>query len=218
MSRRRLGILELGNFSTRYYLGRIEELTTDVSIDVFKHKMDFSTINAHLPSDFDRLKPLLSGGLSALNHCDVGIIPNITLHETFDRLEPSSTRVSLAHAVHESVRSLSTAKVSHAAILGSAYTSKSPYWSDALESQNISQIKLDCDTVEHADAFRRKVYHGIETPEEIATFQAEVIRLTLRKPLILACTELSLYAPQVPGVLFDCTSIQIETAIARLHT
>lgn len=153
--------------------------------------------------------------MGSLGRCDVAIIPNITLHETLDRLDTSNLPVNVSHAVEETLKQLSGAGTEQVAVLGSSYTMASPYWTKALAGKKIDHIALTQNIGDQVDEFRRKVYAGEETAGDVEIFRNTVVETSQFVPIVIACTELSIYAPRKLDAVFDCAIIQIEAAIER---
>ena len=86
-----IGILGLGSRSTLFYIKELHKkihlLLGDYhTFPCLVYNIDFNTINPYLPNQFDKLVPKLKEYLDQLFKLKITvcIIPNITLHETYD--------------------------------------------------------------------------------------------------------------------------------------
>ncbi len=213
---RGIGLLSLGERSTAYYLSRICELSGARAVPVLLEEMNFDIINKHLPCNFPELEPALQDGLNRLSECDVVVIPNMTLHETFDRLPTLSAAARVIHPVDETLACLGNAQADNAVVLGSAHTMTSPYWADALRNMGVNPTSASGKTVAIVDAFRLKVYARTETAEDVKIFQDRILEYSHVCPVIVACTELSMFTEKKERNIFDAAEIQIKTAIHRV--
>lgn len=209
----KIGMLGLGRDATTYYYEKLGTRIGAENIALFS--LDFDTINAHLPNNFDCLEPALSDGLKAVQTCKAIIIPNITLHETFDRLNAPLSDLPIMHPVHLTLARLKQAKLTTAALLGSTYTMRSLAWKQAFKDYGIEPFVLPDTTAQVMDDFRCTVYAGLQTDADILQFQNRVKTYSEKVPVIIACTELSLFAPRAIDTLFDTAEIQINEAVKR---
>ncbi|WP_017931821.1 aspartate/glutamate racemase family protein [Robiginitomaculum antarcticum] len=211
-----IGLLKLGERSTSYYLSRIRALLGAKTVPVVVNDMNFDLINAHLPNHFSVLEPALRNGLNTLSCCDVVVIPNMTLHETFDRLPAPRAAVPVIHPVDETLAHLKSVQIDHVVVLGSAHTMTSTYWANALKSISVKPMPVSEKAIALVDAFRLKVYTRTETPEDINHFRDCVLELSRICPVIIACTELSIFTVRNEPNVFDAAEIQIDAAINRV--
>jgi len=210
-----LGILGLDERTTRFYLDRLMSLIGKAEINIILKEIDFESINKHLPSKYFRLKPLLHKALSTFPTCNAIIVPNMTLHETFDQLSGLEPSFPLVHPVHETVKSLLSNGVNRVSVVGSYHTTHAPYWATHLNTAGIEMLPVDEDASRAIDTFRKQVYAGEETPMMIKVFQTTLRDILHSRPIILACTELSLHTPIKESGIFDAVDIQIQAALRR---
>lgn len=211
-----IGLLGLDSRSTAYYYERLSPCTEGHELSV--EFINFNKINELLPDKFDRIAPLLQSGLNKLRRCDIAIIPNITLHETFDRLDKSELHVSVTHAVKETAAYLRTKKIERLALFGSYYTMNSPYWTSILDRHGISKIDVPEDIMRNIDNFRQKVFANEQSELDVIGFKNHISTFTQSCHVVLACTELSPYSPKGLRSVTDAVDIHISKAISRANS
>ena len=102
-----VGLLSLGCRSVQFYNEQMRAIYSEKK-SLKSHlaptniTSDFNAINSHLPNQFEYLEPLLQKNidLAVKEKVSVLIIPNITLHETLDRLAEKSNnlpKIKIAH-------------------------------------------------------------------------------------------------------------------------
>ena len=89
------------------------------------------------------------------------------------------------------------------------------YVSNALEKLGIQVHFPDSVTIETIDGYRKEVYAGTVTREAIEIFHSKMKNLSEVMPIIIACTELSIYTVTNKNII-DMVELQVRDAINRL--
>lgn len=209
-----LGILRLGNKSTLFYLNELKTiLNKEINQDNSLLKIvdtDFTEINNLLPNPSKELDEIIRNYLNEL--CALGIktvlIPNITLHETIDRLK---TDVHIAHPVHSTISEIKKHNQKDVFLFGSSYTMQSNYIKSIFEKSNINILLPSEKDRQHIDDIRKQVYNESVTKDILENFHLILDKYS-SKSIVIACTELSLLTPKKTNV-FDMARIQVNDAI-----
>lgn len=208
------GVLGLGSASTQYYLNAIHEKFRKNKDDfstcpLILYQIDFQEINPYLPNQFSILIPKLDQYFSKI--LDLGIsnllIPNITLHETLDQME---LPFQIYHPVDLTLKYLKQDKISKFFLFGTLYTMNSDYLKNRFLAEGIALLKPDESDQKWLDDFRKKVYYKKESPIEIEDFKNLVKKYSKENPVVIGCTELSLYALRNTPSCIDMANLQIE--------
>lgn len=210
----RKGVLGLGSVSTAYYLHRIHEKYNAKNEEfstcpLVLYQVDFQQINPYMPDQFQHLEPALSSYLEEVKSMDIShlLIPNISLHETLDRLE---SPVHICHAVEEALRFLKQKNIVTLTIFGTSYTMNSTYLQGKFSKENIELIVPQKDDHEWIDLFRKKVYAEKATATEVEYFQGLITKYNRQMPVLLACTELSVFSMRANEMCVDMVELQID--------
>ena len=220
----KLAILGLGSRSTAFYIEQLNSKYAAIkkgysTCPFTLLNADFQDINPYLPDQFEllakNLKPYLRG-IEDLNP-DMLIIPNITLHETFD-LMPSilEPRIKVVHPVNVTVEELLADDQNRVVLFGSGYSMKAPYLTSYFQSHSITIARPDADQMKFIDSFRRNIYLGTESQDDIDRYLSLVEYYTSESALVIGCTELSLYSRNGNSNLYDMAQIQMDTALRML--
>lgn len=208
------GVLGLGEASTAYYLNQIhqnfnernEEFST---CPLLLYQIDFQEINPFLPDQFEELIPRATEYLNKIS--DLGIskllVPNITLHETLDQTTHS---IELCHPVQLTVEHLIKNKISEIVVFGTLYTMHSEYLKRNFLEAGINIIPPESEDQLWIENFRKKVYKKESTANEIEAFQNLIKKYMQEKPVIVACTELSIHSLKKESHCIDMADLQIE--------
>ena len=208
------GVLGLGAVSTAFYLKEIhrkyQERHEEFSTCPFLlYQIDFQEINPFLPNQFSVLIPKLEAYLKEIS--DLGIsrllVPNITLHETLDQIK---TPLEICHPVDFTLKYLEDNKISEVYLFGTLYTMNSEYLKLKFSAKNIKILKPSDSEQKWIDDFRKKVYLEKATSTEIEDFQNLIRKYSEKKPVVIACTELSIFAPKENPSCIDMMDLQIE--------
>ncbi|RFC55637.1 aspartate/glutamate racemase family protein [Brumimicrobium aurantiacum] len=212
-----LGILGLGSYSTLYYIEQLNKsyLQKQGGYSTFPFKMlntNFNTINTLLPNTSSALDQIVAEYIEELEQLNINaiLVPNITLHETLDRLE---IQLPIHHPVRLTRQKVAEEKCKEAVVFGSYYTMDSDYLRSAFKTANIILVPPSASDAEFIDLVRRKVYQQEESPEMIQQFNEMVNQYADKHAVIIACTELSVALRVKHKHIFDMAAIQIESAI-----
>ncbi len=96
-------ILGLGERSTQFYISTLHRLYHEKlggfhTFPFVLYQIDFNTINPFLPNQFDKLIPEMKNILQMILDVNASqyLIPNITLHETLDKI---NHQIDMVHPV-----------------------------------------------------------------------------------------------------------------------
>ncbi len=212
-----IGILGLGSRSTCYYITLLNQYYNEIkggysTCPFILYNSDFDKINPYLPNQFESLKQELSKSIERIKSLNIGtlLIPNITLHETFDKL---NSNIPITHPVKLAIEAIINSGQKNVYLFGSKYTMESEYISVSLKKSGINILNLDNDTVAFIDNFRQSVYKGIESPNDTKKFIVLQKQLSKTAPVVMACTELSVFAEEET---IDMVRLQVKTALAKI--
>ncbi|WP_054112681.1 aspartate/glutamate racemase family protein [Marinagarivorans algicola] len=218
-----LGLLDLGERTVEFYKAEIARQYAEkighplVAGGLHIVPADFSEINTHLPNQFAALKPLMADNIkqSVMAGIRVLIMPNITLHETIDQLEPALMRgLKIIHPVLASVRRLQAEKVKAITLIASGYSSTSPRLAQYFNQHDIAIIRPSTEHIACIDEIRKNTYLGKETDENKKTYHRLITHYQQSSPVVVACTELSLLLnAKAIDTVFDTARLQIEAAL-----
>lgn len=222
MKGKSIGILGLGNRSTLFY---IDELNKKFNAH-FKgystcpfilYNIDFEKVNPYLPNQFNKLKPLLSLYVNNIKKLGVNflLVPNITLHETIDKID---TSLDIAHPVLLTIDKLMESEQVEAVIFGSLYTMESTYLKYSFQQKEILLIEPKEAHKKFIDYFRKQIYYEQETEKDMEEYRRLLILYSKEHPVVIACTELSIFSPSGHLNLFDMASLQIEKVLELFKT
>lgn len=208
------GVLGLGAASTAFYLQEIhrkfnlknEEFST---CPLLLYQVDFQEINPFLPNDFLQLVPILKLVIADVKKLAITkiLVPNITLHETLDKIDLPFT---ICHPVKLTISYFKENNLQKAVLFGTNYTMNSSYLKTNFAA---GFIELNVPTAEdqlEIDQFRKKVYLKEESTEDIKKYQSLINKYAACAPIIIACTELSMYSAGINGNCIDMAELQIE--------
>ena len=216
----KLGLLGLGSRSTLYYIERLNNSYQKKyggysTCPFVLYNANFELLNPYLPNDFRTLEPNLSSILENLGSikAEQWIIPNITLHETYDRLE---NKINILHPIELGIQAVKNSSSSTAVLFGSRYSMTSNYIKQAFETKGIKIIKPTKTEMEDIEAMRNKLYSASETAKDIRVFETLRAKYLEHYPVIIACTELSLLSNIDSKYLIDLAYLQINAAVQNL--
>ncbi|KIA90150.1 aspartate/glutamate racemase family protein [Kaistella jeonii] len=208
------GVLGLGNASTEYYLKRIHEKyklknKEFSTCPLLLYQIDFQEINLYLPDQFSVLIPKLENYFSKILELGISklLVPNITIHETLDQMK---LPFDIFHPVNLTLDYLKKNEISEATLLGTLYTMNSEYLKAKFQKEGISLLKPAASDQKWIDNFRKKIYNEEESPSEILVFQDLIKKYIVESNVIIACTELSLFALKNDSSCIDMANLQIE--------
>ena len=208
------GVLGLGEASTAYYLNQIHQKFNACN-EVFStcplllYQVDFQEINPFLPDQFEELIPRVIEYLNKISELGISklLVPNITLHETLDQITHS---IELCHPVQLTIEHLIKNKISEVVVFGTLYTMNSDYLKRNFSEAGIKVIPVESEDQLWIDDFRKKVYNKECTDYEVAAFKNLIKIYMKQKPVVIACTELSMYCLKNENHCIDMADLQIE--------
>lgn len=207
------GILGLGSVSTNYYLQRIHQKYKDNNQEfstcpLLLYQIDFQELNPFLPNDFKVIKPKLQHYLREVQNLGISkiLIPNITLHETLDQIKSS---VKICHAVDLTLKFLKENNMSSITLFGTNYTMNSAYIQGKFKLENIAIVLPQKEDQLWIDDFRKAVYTTSATPSQQLEFHNLIQKYGQENPVVLACTELSVFSLKEESVCVDMAELQI---------
>lgn len=208
------GVLGLGEASTAYYLNQIHQKFNECN-EVFStcplllYQVDFQEINPFLPDQFEELIPRVIEYLNKISKLGISklLVPNITLHETLDQITHS---IELCHPVQLTIEHLIKNRISEFVIFGTLYSMNSEYIKRNFSEAGIIIIPAESEDQLWIDDFRKKVYKKESTEDDIAAFQKLIKKYMQQKPVVIACTELSIHCLKKEADCIDMADLQIE--------
>ncbi|WP_308993386.1 aspartate/glutamate racemase family protein [Mariniflexile litorale] len=214
-----IAILGLGSRSTLFY---IEELNTRYqkqlgnyhTFPCLLYNIDFNTINPFLPDRFDVLVPQLTLYLNHLftfpiNHC---IIPNITLHQTYDSAQ---LKHPILHPIKLVIDFIKNNEIENVTIIGSKYSMEGSYISAQLKEEYIQTYIPKAEDIEAFDTLRQKIYNRTETFQDIEKYKTLINHYSKQTHILIACTELSILHQKIQSNnrVIDLALLQIEKVL-----
>ncbi len=210
----KLAILKLGKYSTQFYLQRLSQLNIKLI------ETDFKLINANLPNNFAQLELLLRPYLEALiedKSISRILIPNITLHETLDKLY-SDFPLPYVHPIKDTIEEIKQHKHNEVILIGSLYSMNAPYIQDYFAKHSIKVLKPSEKEQLFIDNYRKKIYAGAATEFDNIIFNDILYKYQKKTSIIIACTELSIQTStkQSAYCCYNMALIQIKNALSAL--
>ena len=173
---------------------------------------DFTAINNLLPKPSDALQDMLKPHLMQLRSVDHLLVPNITIHETLDRLFPlPDTRVSLVHPLKLTIKQLQKKKIDRVLLIGSKYTMQPGYISNAMLAAGITCQYPEPPDIDQIDRYRRSIYNREDTPAMSRVFMNLLESYSQDLTVILACTEFSMVYDGSKENIMDMARVQVES-------
>jgi len=216
----KLGVLGLGSRSTLYYLSELNRLYHQEKGDYSTCPLvllntDFNAINSLLPNRSKALDAILQTYVYEIEafHIQQLLIPNITLHETTDRLLITK---NVLHPVHLSLKKIKEKHWNKVVLFGSLFSMNATYLKDQFKANGIEVLLPSQDDMQCIDLVRQDIYSGTETTELIKKYHSIINFYTAQYPVILSCTELSVLKPKGNKNLLDMADVQIEEAIKQV--
>jgi aspartate racemase len=208
------GILGVGAYSTQYYLGEIQRKFNEKNQEFstypyLLYQIDFQEINPFLPNQFSVLKPKTESILNEIYKLGIKVllVPNITLHETLDRIK---SPIKLYHPVRLTIDYLIKNQISKVTLFGTFYTMHSEYLKQKFNKNNI-QIVVPSDVhQEWLDNFRKVIFNQTFTLDQIEIYQDLIKEYSVENPVVIACTELSVFALKNSSTCIDMVDLQIK--------
>lgn len=208
------GILGLGKESTAYYIQQIHhqyhlERDPYSTCPLLLYQIDFQEINPFLPNDFSTLIPIIEVCLRQISELGITklLVPNITLHETLDRMV---LPLQLCHPVTLTLEYLNQNNISEVYLFGTKYTMNSECIHQKFEEDGIKVKSPTGADQMWLDDFRKTVYEVRQTAESISIFQNMIKTYGEHLPVVIACTELSIFSLKENSYCIDMMDLQIE--------
>lgn len=216
MSNGMLGILGLGSRTTQFYIQELNRMFQAKkggysTCPFILLNTDFHKINTLLPEPSLELDQIVQQYIQSLEQLgvDILLIPNITLHQTIDRLKVST---SLLHPLQICATKLLEQDIKKVTLFGTAYTMSADYIPAYLEQYGIEVEVPEASDKSFIDQFRKQVYADYANETEIHQFYAVLEKYASKAPVVLACTELSVF-PSGNTAVFDLLQLQLDEAI-----
>ncbi|MGB2686176.1 MAG: aspartate/glutamate racemase family protein, partial [Olleya sp.] len=177
--------------------------------------VDFDAINKLLPNTSNALDTIVKTHLNTLDALKVDniLVPNITLHETIDRLQ---IKTNVIHAIQETISKITGNNHVNVTIFGTLYTMQSNYLTSQFTAQSINIIKASDADMQLIDNLRIAVYNGDANPKQLNIFNDLLNKYTKNGIVVLACTELSVINTSNSKLVYDMARIQIQAAIKSI--
>ncbi len=221
-----LGLLGLGSRSTLFYLHQLNGYYQQQhggysTCPLVLLNTNFDQINPFLPNQFEQLEPVLQRHLKTLASLNIAkvIIPNITLHECYERLaeKNSALWVDCVNPVTETIKQLKADKRTTIVLFGSAYSMQSELLHQKFKDAGIDIILPEKEDRESIDTIRQLIYNSEEQDRDLQFFQLLIEKYDVQSPIVIACTELSIPIIDSSNV-YDMAKIQIQQALQPLLT
>ena len=218
-----IGLLGLGSFTTQLYLRLLNQFYSEVhggfsTCPLIMLNANFEHINNYLPNKFDKLIPVTEKYITELNKQSIRcmVVPNITLHETIDRISLPSG-INLIHPIMETIMMVKQDNVREVILMGTKHTMNSDYIKNHFENQGITVSLPNEDDQTKIDQLRQDIYRGKESKLQRYEFNDLCEQYSLNAPVVLSCTELSIVklSPQVS--IYDMVKIQVKRALETLE-
>lgn len=221
---KKIGILGLGSRTTQFYIQQLNQKFNEKYVGYstcpfILLNANFNEINPYLPNDYNVLENVLENYLNKLIAKEVNaiLIPNITLHETFDRIKSRfNESVEFIHPVQSTIQQLKLNGKSEAMIVGSGYTMNSTVMESVFSASGIKLFKPEKEERLFMDNFRKLIYDEKETQKDIELFHDIIRKYSEKNSIVVACTELSIPLYMEDNV-YDMARIQINEAFDLLN-
>lgn len=217
-----IGILEMSEASTEFYIGLLKETSLhrmDAPTPFKLIPTDFDSINNLLPHRSTQLDSIIKSYLKDISSFEIGslLIPNITIHETVDAVwDATNSKISIAHPLFGTIKRMKASDRNKAVVFGSTYTMTADYIPSVFAESAITIERPKPDDIEFIDSVRRQVYHGSATTESIQQFNDLVETYSNETMVLIACTELSIASNMSHDGVIDLAVVQVEDAISSI--
>ena len=213
----KLAVLGLGSRSTLYYLSELNRLYNQAKGDYSTCPFvllntDFNAINSLLPNLSNELDAALSVYISEIETYNIQhvLIPNITLHETIDRLQITK---NVLHPVHLTIKKVKENNWTKVVLFGSLFSMNATYIKNQFVANGIEVLQPSQEDMLFIDNVRKQIYNETETSELIEKYHSLFNIYSTNNPVIISCTELSILKPKGNNNILDMADVQIEEAI-----
>lgn len=141
------------------------------------------------------------------------LIPNITLHETADKINAVS---GIIDPVRLTIAKLKEPDFNKVVLFGSLYTMESDYLKVKFKNEGISVLLLSQEERLLIDTIRKNIYWETESMELLKEYNNIIEKYAGQYPVILACTELSIGWNGSHTDVFDMSRIQLRFAVENM--
>ncbi|WP_452229919.1 aspartate/glutamate racemase family protein [Lacinutrix sp. MEBiC02404] len=222
MPKPKLAILGLGSRSTLFYISELNRLYNNEKGDYSTCPFvllntDFNSINALLPNTSKQLDAVVNAYIKQIETFDAPhvLIPNITLHETIDRLDITT---NVLHPISLSIKKMKENHWSKVVLFGSYFSMQASYIKDHFLDNGMEVILPTEEDMLFIDDVRKQVYNETESVALLEKYHSLINGYAAKNPVILSCTELSIVKPNGNKKVLDMAAIQIEEAIKKVLT
>lgn len=222
MQKMKLAILGLGSRSTLFYISELNRLYNQEKGDYstcpfLLLNADFNSINSLLPNASKQLDDAVSNYTSEIEKLNAQhvLIPNITLHETIDRLKIAK---NILHPIHLSIKKIKENNWNKVVIFGSYFSMNASYIKNQFSDNRIEVLLPTQEDMLFIDEVRKHIYNETESVTLIEKYHQLINAYSVHHPVILSCTELSILKPKGNKNVLDMADLQIEEAIKRIHS
>lgn len=213
----KLAILGLGSRSTLFYIKELNELYNKVkggysTCPFLLLNTDFNAINSLLPNTSSALDNVVFKYISDIKKLTVPylLIPNITLHETVDRL---NVAVQILHPIHLSIQKIKEKKLNRVVLFGSLFSMTASYIKHQFKTNSIEVISPNKEDMLFIDDVRKAIYNETETVELIQKYHSVLNKYSANNIVVISCTELSILNPKDNFNSLDMAQLQIKEAV-----
>lgn len=214
-------LLALGGRTTLFYVREInqrlrQQSSAEMTSNIVLKKTDFEKTNEYLPNQFNELEVIFNNQLAPLNDFQSVIVPNITAHETIDRLlERPNFSCPIVHPVTSVIAKLKSDGCDKIKLISSQYGMNSNYLNTYFTRNDIEVIVPNQEDQTFFEEFRKKVYDFRENSTDVNQYLSLLANYQQDNKIVVACTELSLMLPSATTNIYDMSRIQIDQAIVN---
>lgn len=217
-----IGLLGLGTHSTNFYIEQLNQAFNKMhggfsTCPFYMLNIDFDDINPFLPNEQRILVPVLDYYLNEIKElgADIVLIPNITLHHSFDLLpEEQKEKYNVVHPYKLGIDSLKEVGAKQVLLIASAFNMQSDYVREIFEEEGIEIVVPSENEIEEIDKLRKLAYENDLEQKNLQVFQEIVRKYEVNFPVLIACTELSIAAQKIEtNNVLDLALLQIEETI-----
>lgn len=221
MQTKTIGILGLGKLSTLFYIKELNAAYTNKNSErnTFPYKLlntNFDKINNLLPTPSKELDRIVKNYLDEIIGLDINtlLVPNITLHETIDRLK---FKTKIIHPIHDTISEIKKQAYKKMVLFGSIHTMKSNYIKSNFAENEIEVLLPSKKDMLFIDDVRKQVYQKKETNDLLDNFNLMIKKYAKKNAVVIACTELSLASTNRNLEVFDMARVQINQAVKEVE-
>lgn len=217
MHKTNLAILGLGSRSTIFYLNELNILYNKIkggysTCPFILLNTNFNTINSLLPNPSSQLDKVLSTYVNKIEALDIThlLIPNITLHETIDRIK---TKKNILHPIALTIKKIKQNNWNTVVLFGSFFSMNSTYIKNAFNANGIKVVLPSQEDMLFIDEVRKRIYSETESMQLIEKYHSLLHNYSVIHPVILCCTELSILKPKNNELILDMAEVQLQEAV-----